>query len=467
MITDAETLWNKTLEGLTAALSEVTTMQYFGGSRGLSLEGNTLRVELPEDKDGDLLRQQFGYFIDKALAAAEGPEGLSVRFERVAPKVHPTKSALTDETSAHQETRSSGTQSTGLQERFTFDTFVRGPSNDFPMTMAQYVAKNPGDEANRTNPLFMYGPPGVGKTHLMHAIGNMAVGLNPNLSVLYTTSENLMNDYVRSWTSDDRKEAFREKYRTPDILLVDDIQYISGKKGLQEEIFNIFNALTAAHCQIVMTSDRAPNDIPDVMDRLADRFQSGICADVDIPAYETRLNILMLKLRSYPDVSLSREVLDFIAQRVSSSVRALEGALSCTVNYARMFPGNAASAVTVEVLERSILKNFIQQEESIVRLTCADIQKVVCTHCDVRLEDLCGSGRTRDIAIPRQIAMFLCRKLTSSSLPDIGRAFKRQHSTVLYSCGTVQDLFKAGDPQTVATLKSLVAALGRSLSDLN
>lgn len=466
MTTDAATLWERTLEGLKAALSEVTTMQYFGGSRGLALEGSVLRVELPEDKDGGLLRQQFGFFIDQALEGAEGPEGLTVRFERVAPP-RPRPAARDAEGAAPEGARNAAGTAAGLQERFTFETFVRGPSNDFPMTMAQYVAKNPGDEANRTNPFFMYGPPGVGKTHLMHAIGNMAVGLNPGLNVLYATTEGLMNDYVRSWTSDDRKEDFRRKYRTPDILLVDDIQYISGKMGLQEEIFNIFNALTAAHCQIVMTSDRAPNDIPDVMDRLSDRFQSGICADVDIPAYETRLNILMLKLRAYPDVALSPEVLDFIAQRVSSSVRALEGALSCTVNYARMFPGNAASAVTVEVLERSILKNFIQQEESIVRLTCADIQKAVCAYCGVRLEDLCGSGRTRDIAIPRQVAMFLCRKLTSASLPEIGRAFKRQHATVHYSCSTVQSLFKAGDPQTVATLKSLSATLGRSLSDLN
>lgn len=458
MTMDAEKLWERTLEGLSAALSEVTTMQYFGGSRGFALENGTLRVRLPEDKDGALLRQQFGFFIDKALSEAGGPEGLSVRFERAAPS-SPT---------AFPSTRvASPAEATGLLAQFTFDTFVRGPSNEFPMTMAQYVAKNPGGEGNRTNPFFMYGPTGVGKTHLMHAIGNLAMALNPQLHVLYTTCENLMNDYVRSWTTDDRKEAFRKRYRTTDLLLVDDIQYISGKKGLQDEIFNIFNALTDAHRQIVMTSDRAPNDIPDVVDRLVSRFQSGIIADVDMPAYETRLNILLLKMQAYPDVRLGREVLDFIAQKVSSSVRALEGALSCTVNYARIFPDNAASAVTVEALEHSILKTFIRQEESITRLTCADIQKAVCAHCDVRMEDLLGTGRTRDIAIPRQIAMFLCRKLTSSSLPDVGRAFNRQHSTVLYACTTVQDLFKGNDPQTVATLKSIAAALGRTLSDLN
>lgn len=460
MATDAERLWERTLEGLSAALSEVTTMQYFGGSRGLSLEEDTLLVELPEEKDGDLLRQQFGFFIDKALAEAGGPEGLRVRFERATPKP-PTDSP-------HGEgTRPAGTEGTGLLSQFTFDTFVRGPSNEFPMTMAQYVAKNPGGEANRTNPLFMYGPTGVGKTHLMHAIGNLALELNPGLNVFYTSCENLMNDYVRSWTKDELKEAFRRKYRTTGLLLVDDIQYISGKKGLQEEIFNIFNALTDARRQIVMTSDRAPNDIPDVVDRLVSRFQSGIIADVDMPAYETRLNILLLKMQAYPDVTLSREVLDFIAQKVSSSVRALEGALSCTVNYARMFPESAASVITVEVLEKSILRTFIRQEESITRLTCADIQKAVCAHCDVRPEDLCGTGRTRDIAIPRQVAMFLCRKLTSASLPDIGHAFNRQHSTVLYSCSTVQNLFKARDPQTVATLKSIAATLGHTLSDLS
>ncbi len=460
-------LWQKVLDVLTVALSEVTVLQYFGGSVGVSLVDGVLSVELPEGKDGQTLRQQFGYFIDSALAEALG-EGVSVVFHTVRPIVEPLPPAGGVGEVVAEELPASRERSTdGLLRNFTFENFVQGPSNQFPVTMAQYVAKRPGDEANRTNPLFMYGPTGVGKTHLLHAIGNLAQELNPRLKVLYTTSEGLMNEYVRSWQHESLKEPFRERFRTPDILLVDDIQYMAGKKGLQDEFFNIFNALKDAGHQIVMTSDRAPSEIPDLVDRLVSRFQSGLCVDVDMPAYETRFNILLMKMRSHTDVTLSRNVLDFIAQRVTSSVRALEGALSCTVNYARMFPDSADKAVTIEVLEQSILKQFLSDEAQVKQLSCTDIQKAVCAHYSVRLEELLGSGRSRDIAIPRQIAIYLCRKLTPASTTDIGRAFSRNHSTVLHSCTVVQDLYKTGDHPTVLALKAIAGTLGRTTSDLS
>ncbi len=462
----AEALWGQILDELKEVLSEVTVLRYFGGTAGVSLADGVLTVSVPEDKDEGQLAP-FETFVGNALVKVGAPVGTRVAYRRAAP-VARAKEAPAARPGGVGEGRAP--VGGGLLPHLTFANFVEGPGNQFPLVMARYVAQHPGDEASRTNPLFMHGPTGVGKTHLLHAIGNMARELNPGLRVLYTTSEQLMNEYMHQWSvggqSDNAKEAFREKYRTPDILLVDDIQYMAGKTGLQTEFFNIFNALKDAHRQIVMTSDRAPTEIPDLVDRLVSRFQSGITADVDIPAYETRMNILLLKLRAHPDVTLGQDILEFIARRVSSSVRALEGALSTTVNYARLFPGNPG-AVTVEVLEKSVLRGYIQNEETFVRLTCADIQKAVCDYFGVTLEELLGKSREKKIATPRQIGVFLCRKLTPSSTTEIGRAFNRNHATILYSSSTVQDLYKKGDHETATALKTLAERLGRTTGDLN
>ena len=455
------------MKKLAGALSEVTALQFFGGTQGISLDEGILTVEVPEDKDGDLLKQQFDYFIRKAVEESAGTEHIAkIIFQR------PPRQEVPAETPAHPQggITPEGEANSSLLKKFTFDTFVQGPNNRYPVAMAQYVARHPGDESDHTNPLFMYGPTGVGKTHLLHAIGNMAIEEaakeNKKLNILYTTTENLMNEYVLQWTSDERKEAFRKKFRTPDILLVDDIQYMSGKQGLQEEFFNIFNALKDARRQIVMTSDRAPKEIPDLVDRLVSRFEGGLSLDVDMPAYETRVNILNMKLRGYPGISLRKDIIDFIAQKVTSSVRALEGALSCTVNYARLFP-NPEKTITVDVLEKSILKNFIQQEESIVKLTCQDIQRAVCTHFGLTKEELLGKDRSQRIAVPRQLAIFLCRKLTETSSTDLGRAFNRNHSTILYSSTTVQNLINNNDSVVIPAAKAITSMLGRSMSDLN
>lgn len=460
---EASALWRGILDELKEILSEVTVLRYFGGTEGETLADGILTVRLPADKEAAQLAP-FEAFVSAALAKCAGNGGVRVRYAK--PEPEPTAAP-----SAQARAERVG-EDGGLLPHLTFDNFVEGPGNQFPLAMAKYVALHPGDEGSRTNPLFMYGPTGVGKTHLLHAIGNLARERNPNLRVLYITSEQLMNEYMRQWSagasqSDAVKEAFRGKYRTPDILLVDDIQYMAGKQGLQNEFFNIFNALKDARRQIVMTSDRAPSEIPDLVDRLVSRFQSGITADVDIPAYETRMNILLLKLRAYPDVTLSQPVLEFIAQRVSSSVRALEGALSTTVNYARMFPDRGEAAVTVDILEKTILRNYIQEEEAIVHLTCADIRKAVCDYFGVSDEELTGKSREKKIAGPRQIGVFLCRKLTSCSTTEIGRAFNRNHATVLYSSSTVQTLYKGGDPETATALKAIVERLGRTTGDLN
>ena len=435
----------------------MTELRYFGVSEGLSLDGKTLVVQLQEGQDPAQLAP-FADLVRNALLTAGMPEGVKVTYR----------------VPVHDEVPRRGvggvpSAETNLLASMTFSNFVEGPSNRFPLALAQYVAQTPGDDTSRTNPLFMHGPTGVGKTHLLHAIGNMALEKNPNLKVLYTTSEQLMNEYMHQWSigaqNDNAKESFRNKYRTPDILLVDDIQYLAGKRGLQDEFFNIFNALKDARRQIVMTSDRAPTDIPDLMDRLVSRFQSGITADVDVPAYETRMNILLLKLRAYPDVNLSQEIREFIAQRVSSSVRALEGALATTVNYARMFPDNP-NALTIEVLEKSLLRAYLKEEEETAKLNCADIQKAVCEHFRITMEELRGKGREKRVATPRQLAIFLCRKLTPTTMTELGTLFNRTHATIVYSLDQVQGLYRDGDQETCKALKEIMGRLGRTTGEL-
>jgi chromosomal replication initiator protein len=456
---NAKILWQAALDELSKLLTDLEVMRYFGGSEGVSFENNLLTIALPEDKDGALLQRNFEMFIKNALSKVLNTSDVSFTF--TSPRVGMASAVETAVASQEQG------KEEGLLKHFTFDTFVMGPSNQFPLTMAKYVAQHPGDDANRTNPLFLYGPTGVGKTHLLHAIGNMAREHNPKLKVLYITCENLMTAYVGQWktgeSSNEAIQAFQNKFRTPDILLVDDIQYMTGRPGLQNEFFNIFNTLKDSQKQIVMTSDRAPAEIPDLVDRLVSRFQSGLTLDIEVPAYETRLNILRMKMMSYSDVKLSNEVLDFIATRVSSSVRALEGALSITVNYARL----KGSDVTLEELEMSLLKTYIAQEADILRLSCVDVQRAVCSYYNIRMEDLVGQGRSREVAFPRQVAVFLCRKLTYSSTTEVGKAFNRNHTTVLYSCTTVQNLYKDGDAPTVAALKAILATLGQTTSVLN
>ena len=305
----------------------------------------------------------------------------------------------------------------------------------------------------------------------LHAIGNLVRRQNEHLRVLYTTTANLKNEYIRQWQAKNEeleraKEMFREKYWTTDVLLVDDIQYMDTP-GFQTEFFNIFNEMLQHGRQIVMTSDKMPREMPQLMERLVDRFQSGLSASVDIPDYVTRYNILKMKLNAYPAIQLSNEVIDFIAKNVTSSVRALEGALSTTINYAKIFPTPSGQNITVDVLRNSILRQYIQNEQSIVQLTCEDICKAVCKHFEVVRERLFGESREREIAIPRQIAMFLCRKLTTNSMQELGRFFNRKHPTISHACKLVQEQYKDGEASTVAHVRAVMNDLGQPIAALD
>ncbi len=327
--------------------------------------------------------------------------------------------------------------------RMTFDDFVVGPSNRFVHAAAEAVATKPGEAYN---PFFIYGGSGLGKTHLLNAIAHRAWQENPRRLICFLTAEQFVNDLVDS-TRRHRWDAFHDRYRRVDVLLIDDIQFIAGKEQTQKEFFHTFNTLHAAHKQIVLTADCSPKEIDHLEDRLKTRFEWGLIGDVQPPCLETRLAILKRKaLRE--GIALPEEVALLIASRVQSSIRKLEGCLIKLVAYTSL-TGQPLDLARAEELLRDLL--YEEQRE----VSTERIQQVVADHYGVRVADLKSKRRTAAISKPRQVAMYLCRTLTSHSLPEIGRLFGgRDHTTVLHGCRKIGDL-KEQDPSLAQTLRNL------------
>lgn len=309
-----------------------------------------------------------------------------------------------------------------LNANYTFDTYVVGDSNEFPWSAAKSVAANPGASYN---PLFIWGGSGLGKTHLLHAIGNFAYQMNPRLRIKYVSSEEFTNDYINS-LRDDNQVSFKNRYRNLDILMVDDIQFLEGKEGTQEEFFHTFNSLEQAGHQIVLSSDRSPKELETLEDRLRTRFQSGLIVDVNPPNLETRIAILR-KRANLQQIDASPEVFEFIANNIKSDVRQLEGALNRIVAEASM-----RKVQTIDLaIATSALDTFITKENT-VRITVDSILNATAEYFSVQVDDIKGPGRRREISHPRQIAIYLCRQLTDLSYPRIGKQIGgRDHSTIL------------------------------------
>ena len=317
-----------------------------------------------------------------------------------------------------------------LNPKYTFDTFVVGNNNRFAHAAALAVAEAP---ATSYNPLFLYGGVGLGKTHLMHAIGNAILRKNRDSNILYVTSEKFTNQLINS-IKDNSNEQFRNKHRNIDVLLIDDIQFIAGKERVQEEFFHTFNALHESGKQIILSSDKPPKDIPLLEDRLKSRFEWGLIADISNPDYETRLAILRKKAQ-IDNINIDDEILSNIATKIDTNIRELEGALNKLIAKASL----TNSPITVEMAERAINDIIAQQE----KVFSADfVQETVAKYFNIDAKDLKGSKKSNDIAFPRQIAMYLCRKVAQMSLPQIGKDFgKRDHTTVMHACKKVeQDL---------------------------
>lgn len=323
-----------------------------------------------------------------------------------------------------------------LNEKYTFDTFVVGNNNRFAQNAALAVAETPG---KNYNPLYIYGGPGLGKTHLMHAIGNYILQHNPDKKVLYVTSEEFLNEVIESIRSTNNTSSmskFRDKYRKVDVLMIDDIQFIIGKESTQEEFFHTFNTLHSAGKQIVLTSDRPPKEMKTLEARIRSRFEWGLMADIGNPDYETRMAILRKKVED-ENISLDDEILNYIATNITTNVREIEGALNKLIAYSNI----EHTDITMETAQQE-LANIIAPEKP-REITPQLIIEVVADHYDITIDQMTSKNRSKNIAEPRQIAMYLCKQLTDYPLDAIGQLLGgRDHSTIIYGANKVADDYK-------------------------
>lgn len=435
MQSTVETIWLSAQQSLRTMLNQDLYNLWFQSIRAVGLEGDTLVLEVVDDFCELWLKNNYLGLIRDVLMQASGRE-LKVRFTIAAQTPAGAAPAPSAEDSKPQqtvektETAAATTQrESAFNPKNTFDTFVVGENNKHSHAAAKAVAAAPGKSFN---PLFLYGGVGLGKTHLLHAIGQHVSGIKKAARVAYLSSEKFTNEYIDA-IQNNNLAKFRRKYRQTDVLLIDDIQFLAGKERIQEEFFHTFNALHEAHKQIVLTCDRPASEIQNLEQRLVSRFEWGLVTEVQAPDVETRLAILRKKEKAL-GVELPDEILNFLANRIRTNIRRLEGALIRVASLASL-TGKKLTLPVVEGLLREVL-----HEEGRHTVNIETIQKRVAEHFDIRLADMTSKRRPENIAFPRQIAMFLSRQMTESSLNTIGEAFGgRDHGTVLHACRLVQD----------------------------
>ena len=434
MQTSAEKVWSTARELLRSMLNPDIYNLWFAPISAADLKDETIVLEVANEFCEVWLKDNYLGLIRDVLAHSCGQQ-LKVTFQ--VNNTSPHLALRTPEPGkprARTKTESPDTTEVGVRDmafnpRNTFETFVVGNNNTFAHAAALAVSQSPGKSYN---PLFVYGGVGLGKTHLLHAIGHYVTGHKKNARVAYVTSEKFTNEYIDG-IQNSQLVRFRRRYRQTDVLLIDDIQFLAGKERIQEEFFHTFNALHEAHKQIVLTCDRPASEIQNLEQRLVSRFEWGLVTDLQPPDVETRLAILRKKARIM-GVELPEDILNFLAHRIRTNIRRLEGALIRVASYASL-TGKRLSIEVVEGLLREIL-----HEEGRHCITIEMIQRRVAEHYDIRLADMTSKRRPENIAFPRQIAMFLARQMTESSLNTIGEAFGgRDHGTVLHACRLVKD----------------------------
>jgi chromosomal replication initiator protein len=428
----AARIWASAQELLRTMLNADIYNLWFAPVRAGGIEGDQFILEVANDFCEVWLKDNYLGLIQDVLAHASGVQ-LKVRFKIGSPvlstlPVSEVESPRQRPATPVKEHVEPG-RDHGFNPNNTFDNFVVGENNSYAHAAALAVAQAPGQSYN---PLFVYGGVGLGKTHLLHAIGQYVVQRRRNARVAYLSSEKFTNEYIDA-IQNNQLVRFRRKYRQTDVLLIDDIQFLAGKERIQEEFFHTFNALHEAHKQIVLTCDRPATELQNLEQRLVSRFEWGLTTDLQPPDVETRVAILRKKEKSL-GVELPQEVLQFLAQRIRANIRRLEGALIRVASYASL-TGKKLSLEVVEGLLREVL-----HEEGRHSINIELIQKRVAEHFDIRLADMASKRRPENIAFPRQIAMFLARQLTESSLSAIGESFGgRDHGTVLHACRLVKD----------------------------
>ncbi len=414
-------LWQETLEKLKNELSKPSFETWLSSTRLLNIDGDTLVISVPNEFAKDWLESRYAPMIRSSVQSVLG-HSVSLRFilsslgDTYSDDISSTEPTVA--VSKHNEPIPNS-----LNTKYTFDTFVIGNSNRFAHAASLAVAESP---AKSYNPLFIYGGVGLGKTHLMHAIGHHVLQRSPNTKVIYVSSEKFTNELIDS-IRDENPEEFRNHYRNVDILLIDDIQFLAGKERTQEEFFHTFNALHEANKQIIISSDRPPKEIPTLEDRLRSRFEWGLITDIQAPDLETRIAILRKKAMM-ENLQVPNEVMVYIADKIRSNIRELEGALIRVMAFASLSLIPITAEVAVEALKDIIPTNNTKQ------ITIDIIQESVARFFNLSPTDFKAKKRTRAVAFPRQIAMYLSRQLTDFSLPKIGDEFGgRDHTTVMHA----------------------------------
>ncbi len=427
-------IWQEVLKILEEELDDHTFTTWIKAARPLAYHDGTLVITTLNKFTRDWLETRYSALIRSHLEA-KLRYPVTLRF-------------VTSESEENMNMAYENDNSPSLNQKYIFDTFVVGNSNRLAHAAALAVAESP---SKAYNPLFIYGGVGLGKTHLMHAIGHYVLKNNNHFRVVYVSSETFTNELINS-IRDDKTIDFRNKYRTVDILLVDDIQFLAGKERTQEEFFHTFNTLYEASKQIIISSDRAPKEIPTLEDRLRSRFEWGLLADIQPPDLETRIAILRKKAQ-LEKFLLPDDVLLFIATNIKSNIRELEGALARIIAYASLHKREINLDLTSAALKDVLSSNRSRH------ITVTMIQKIVAQHFNLRVEDFKARRRTRNIAFPRQIAMYLARELTDTSLPRIGEEFGgRDHTTVLHAYDKIKEEIKK-DSNLEATINEIIKTL--------
>lgn len=443
MLDNLSEIWDKTQNIIRSELTEVSFNTWIKTIEPISMDENQIILAVPNDFTKGILNTRYATLIDNAIKQVTSKK-FEVSF--IVPTEENVKN-LKKEQTKQKNLLDPTISSTNLNPKYTFDTFVIGNSNRFAHAASVAVAEAP---AKAYNPLFIYGGVGLGKTHLMHAIGHYILENDPKVRVAYVSSETFTNELINS-IRDDRNVEFRNRYRNVDVLLVDDIQFIAGKERTQEEFFHTFNALHESNKQIIISSDRPPKEIPTLEDRLRSRFEWGLITDIQAPDFETRIAILRKKAQM-ENIDVPNEVTIYIAKKIQANIRELEGALIRIVAYSSL----TNSDITVDLASEALKEIFSSKPK---QLNIPLIKEVVSKRFNIKLEDFDSKKRTRAIAYPRQIAMYITRELTDLSLPKIGEEFGgRDHTTVMHAHEKIVNDIKAD-----ANLKELVESIIKDL----
>ncbi|EGT3616383.1 chromosomal replication initiator protein DnaA [Clostridium perfringens] len=434
-------LWEQALNIIKGEISEISFNTWIKSCTPISISDNILKLSVPNEFTKGILDTRYKDLLIQALKIVTSKR-FKIEFY-LESDLEEEKENEEKQKEEKKENKSdvdgsivvSDEMSATLNPKYTFQSFVIGNSNRFAHAASLAVAESP---AKAYNPLFIYGGVGLGKTHLMHAIGHYILQENPKAKVVYVSSEKFTNELINA-IKDDKNEEFRNKYRKVDVLLIDDIQFIAGKERTQEEFFHTFNALHEENKQIILSSDRPPKEIPTLEDRLRSRFEWGLIADIQPPDFETRMAILKKKA-DVEGLNVPNEVMVYIATKIKSNIRELEGALIRIIAYSSLTNRDVSVDLASEAL-----KDIISNKES-APVTVKTIQESVANYYNLRVDDLKSQRRTRNIAYPRQIAMYLSRKLTDMSLPKIGEEFGgRDHTTVIHAYEKISENLKTDE----------------------